>query len=348
MKILIIKLSSIGDVAHTLPCLSALRSAYPHAKIDWLVEEGPSEILNSNPLLNEAHVIKKRGWFNDFKGSWSIAKKIQSIGYDIVIDFQGLFKSGIWVFLSRGKRRVGYDKSREFSYLFLNERLPQYNPDRHAVDRYLDVVKYLGLKCDIVEFPIYISEHEKKRVGALLKSNDMGDRTPFLVVNPVARWKTKLWGARKFVDLCNKLTDKLSCKIVIIGASSEGEIDKIMRSANNNVVNFAGRLNLKELAYIMSLSSMVITVDSGPMHIAAAMSVPVIAIFGPTAPWRTGPYGKGHTVIRKELSCSPCFSRSCNNNMACMEDIEVGDVVKAVENKFHVLREKVGGLHFTT
>ena len=84
------------------------------------------------------------------------------------------------------------------------------------------------------------------------------------------------------------------------------------------------------------------------MHIAAAMSVPVIAIFGPTAPWRTGPYGKGHTVIRKELSCSPCFSRPCNNNMACMEDIEVGDVVKAVENKFHVLREKVGGLHFTT
>src|SRR3989337_4435726 len=165
MKILIIKLSSIGDVIHTLPCLYALRSAYPSAKIDWIVEEEASNILVSHPLLNEVFVIKKRGWFKDFKKTYNIAKSIKALNYDMVLDFHGLLKSGVWVFLSNGKRRIGFDKSGELSYLFLNEKLPPYNPDKHAVDRYLDLVKHLGIKCDSISFPIPITEKEKKKVS---------------------------------------------------------------------------------------------------------------------------------------------------------------------------------------
>jgi 3-deoxy-D-manno-octulosonic-acid transferase/heptosyltransferase-1 len=349
MKILIIKLSSIGDVVHTLPALYALRGNYQSAKIDWLVEEEPSNILFGHPLLNEVFIVKKRGWLKDFRNTYSIAKKIRALNYDMVLDFQGLFKSGLWVFLSKGKRRIGFDKSRELSHIFLNEKLPAYNPDRHAVDRYLDIIKHLDIQCGKVKFPLYITESEKKKVSELLRVNGILEGTPFIIVNPMARWETKLWEEKKFAGLCNEIANKFSCKVVMIGASSEKENDQILSLTGNKVIDLTGKTTLKELAYLTSLSQIVITVDSGPMHIAAAAGVPVIAIFGPTAPWRTGPYGEMHTVVRKELSCSPCFSMVCKTkDKMCMKEIGVGDVLKAVEDKMQKTRGMAGGLYLAT
>ena len=349
MKILIIKLSSIGDVVHTLPALYALRNTYPSAKIDWLVEEEPSNILIGHPLLNEVFVIKKRGWLKDFKATYSVAQRLRALNYDIVLDFQGLFKSGLWVFLSKGKRRIGFDKSGEFSHLLLNERLPAYNPDKHAVDRYLDIAEYLKANRSKVEFPISISENEKKRVRGLLKTNGIWEGTPFVVVNLMARWETKQWEVEKFADLCNEVINRFFCKVVLVGAFSGKENKGVVALTDNRAVDLSGKTMLKELAYLMSLSQMVITVDSGPMHIAAAVGAPVIAIFGPTAPWRTGPYGETHTVVRKELPCSPCFSDICRDkNTMCMKEIQVRDVLMAVEAQVHKSKERVSGLRIAT
>src|SRR3989337_3245234 len=209
MKILIIKLSSIGDVVHTLPSLQSIRNAYPSAEIDWLVEEEAGNILEGNPMLSEIFIIKKNGWLKDFRSTYNVFRRIRKTGYDIVLDFQGLFKSGIWLFLSKGKRRIGFDKSREMSYLFLNEKLPPYNPDKHAVDRYLDIASYLGLKHEKVRFPIFVSESEKKKISGLLKTNGIWEGTPFIVINPMARWETKLWDIRKFAALCNEIMDRV-------------------------------------------------------------------------------------------------------------------------------------------
>lgn len=347
MKILIIKLSSIGDVVHTLPALYALRNAYQPAKIDWLVEEDASNILIGHPLLNDVFTIRKMGWFRDFKGTYNVAKNIKAMDYDIVLDFQGLFKSGVWVFLSNGKRRIGFDKSREMSYLFLNEKLPPYNPDKHAVDRYLDIIKYLKVNPSEVKFPVFISENEKNRVSGLLKANSILEAEPFVIINHMARWESKLWDIKKFAGLCNEIMDKFACRVVIVGASYSEKNKEIASLTNNRIIDLSGKTTLKELAHLMSLSSAVITVDSGPMHLAAAMGVPVIAIFGPTAPWRTGPYGKIHSIIRKELPCSPCFSRVCKGkDNICMKEIEVRDVLPAVEaNLNYKQRGAASGLH---
>lgn len=378
MKILIIKLSSIGDVVHTLPALYALRNAYPSAKIGWLVEEDASNILIGHPLLNDVFTIKKRGWFRDFRGTYNVAKNIRALDYDIVLDFQGLFKSGIWVFLSNGKRRIGFDKSREMSYIFLNEKLPPYDPDKHAVERYLDLVKYLGInpvrslhnniesnksanqsgnldtetsngvKYDSINFPIPLTENEKKKVYGLLKTSGIREGTSFVVVNPMARWESKLWDTKKFAGLCNEIMDKFACRVVIVGASYSEKNKEIAFLTNNRIIDLTGETTLRELAYLMSLSSVVITVDSGPMHIAAAMGVPVIAIFGPTAPWRTGPYGKTHSIVRKELPCSPCFSRVCKGkDNICMKEIEVRDVLDEVRMQLQNSKGKTYGLHIT-
>ena len=337
MKILIIKLSSIGDVIHTLPSLYAIRRRYPDAVIDWLVEEDASRLVNGHNLLNDCIIVRRKRWLKKplSAETWQeasiILKTLRDREYDIVIDFQGLIKSGIWTFLSKGKRRVGFRRRRELSSIFLNEALPPYNPDLHAVDRYQKLAQHIGAEVTNVEFPLSISENERQNAISILKENGVLEGQLFIVVNPMARWETKLWGNDRFASLCNLITDKFDMRVVLTGSGSMvSEIDKIIAMTNGRTVNLAGKTDLKELTAIICYSKLMITVDSGPMHIAAAIGKPVIALFGPTAPWRTGPYGDRHIVIRKGLPCSPCFLKKCKD-VKCMKEIKVEDVIKAVE-----------------
>jgi lipopolysaccharide heptosyltransferase I len=332
MKILIVKLSSIGDVVQTLPALCALRSGHPDARIDWLVEEAARDVIRDHPLLDEMIVVKNRGWLKDLGENLKTARYIAGKGYDMVLDFQGLFKSGIWVLLSRGTRRIGFSNAREMSHIFLNERLPPYNLERHAVCRYLDLAKYAGGELSPEEpiFSFPISEGDKQKVKMFLKEGGMEEGSPFFIINPSARWETKLWPDSRFAELITLATKRFDMKAVLVGSSYDNE--KAMRinsMAGRAALNLAGRTTLKELAYLMSEANFVITVDSGPMHIAAAMGARVFALFGPTAPWRTGPYGAEHRVIRNGLDCSPCFQKRCNE-FRCMDEISVEDVIGAI------------------
>jgi lipopolysaccharide heptosyltransferase I len=338
VKILIVKLSSIGDVVQTLPALSVLRKGHPDATIDWLVEDAASDIIRDHPLLDEVIVVENRGWLRNFKGNLKTARYLAGKRYDLVLDFQGLMKSGIWVFLTRGARRIGFANAREFSQFSLNEKLPPYDPERHAVCRYLDLAKYAGgvVSPDEPTFPappIHIGEEEKKRVEALLAEGGITAGTPFFIVNPCARWETKLWPERRFAKLTTLLTERFGMKAVIVGSEADlGEALRINVLAGDAALNLAGRTTLKELAYLMSKAKFVVTLDSGPMHIAAAVGAKVFALFGPTAPWRTGPHGEDHSVIRKDIDCSPCFEKSCVEPR-CMDEMSVEDVVGAIEKQ---------------
>lgn len=343
MKILIIKLSSIGDVIHTLPSLYAIRRAHPDAVVDWLVEEDASPIIKGHNLLNDCIVVRRKRWLkkpfslDTWKDVSALIKTLRDKEYDIVIDFQGLIKSSVWAFLSRGKRRIGFRNKKELSGIFLNDVLPPYNPDIHAVDRYISLACYAGADADKIEFPICLSEDEKQRAYTILKENGVDAGEPFIVINPMARWRTKLWDKERFARLGSMIVERLGSKVVFTGSHSDlSEIEKICNLTNRKVINLAGATGIKELISVINLSKLLITVDSGPMHIAAAVGTSVVALFGPTAPWRTGPYGRGHIVIRKELLCSPCFSRRCKETteFLCMKEIKAEDVMTAVEKKF--------------
>jgi lipopolysaccharide heptosyltransferase I len=329
MKILIVKLSSIGDVVHTLPSLCALRSAYPTAEIDWLVEEEARDIIKGNAMINNAVVVKRRGFLKDPGRTWRIARGLKARGYDIVIDFQGLFKSGIWVYFSGARRRIGFDKGREFSNIFLNDKINPYDPDKHAVDRYLQLARYAGGKVEEVRFPFTFSEGEKERVSGLLKEGDIKKDEGFVILSPGARWETKLWGAKRFAELAEEINKRVGLKVVLVGSEADRGLLHEIASRANSVINLGGRTTLKELTFLMKRSLLVISVDSGPMHIASAVGTPVVALFGPTAPWRTGPYGSNHIIFRRVLDCSPCFSRRCGDNI-CMKEITVNEVMDGV------------------
>ena len=336
MNILIVKLSAIGDVIHTLPSLSALRRLYPDAHITWVVEEAAADLVKNHPYLDAVLISRRKSWGKDFqRGQFrrsleeirSFIKILRQRPYDLVIDFHGLFKSSIIVFLSGGKRKLGYNSLQELSGLFLNEKIPE-EMNKHAVERYLDFPRYLGAKINSARFILPLSKEAEIRAQILLDKNNLENKK-FIVINPIAYWETKLWSNEKFAHLADLINNKLQMKVVFTGSEKE-PIEKINSLMTTESINLGGQTSLLDLAYLYKKAQIVITTDSGPMHLAAAVETPVIALFGPTDPERTGPYGTVHTIIRAELPCSPCLLKKCPTKK-CMEDISPQQVFAAVE-----------------
>ncbi len=336
MNILIVKLSAIGDVIHTLPSAAALRRLYPKAHITWVVEEAAADLVIGHPQLDRVLIFRRKSWFTDlrkckFAAVWldfkSFISELHSRSYDLVIDFHGLFKSSVVVFLSKGKRKLGYDSWQELSRLFYNEKIPE-DMNKHAVDRYLDFSRYLGAPPEQAAFVLPASGETQANVQALMLRHQLTAKK-FIAISPVALWDTKLWDDRKFARLADDIGRILKIPVVFTGREQES-LDKITSQMTTTAVNIGGQTTLTELACFYKNALTVITTDSGPMHLAAAAGTPVIALFGPTDPARTGPYGTGHTIVRTGLHCSPCFKKECLTRQ-CMEDITPKQVLAAVE-----------------
>ncbi len=339
MKILIIKLSAIGDVVQTLPALEAIKKTYPDSEITWVVEEAAAGILEGHPLIDRLLISRRKSLlrklrnpftvFTGLRGIFGFIRDLRSMCYDIAIDFQGLFKSGIVIGMARAERKIGFDCTREFSYLFLNEKMPAYDIERHALDRYLDVARYLGARdaAPVCTLPI---ERElgtiRQRIAEVRREGQ-----PLVVVNPVARWKTKLWRERNFAELADRLVKEKNASVIFTGGPDDRTvIERIQSLMRERARNWAGEVTLKELAALASEAELFITTDTGPMHLAAAAGARIVSLFGPTAPWRTGPYGGKHVVVRTGIDCSPCFQRECKKAVMCMEGITVDDVMEKI------------------
>jgi len=220
--------------------------------------------------------------------------------------------------------------SREGARLFLNEDLIPVDENQHAIERYLRVAQHIGCNGHVRSGRIPFRDSDRRAVDTLLGRYGLGDG-PLVAVNPMAKWPTKLWVAERFAALGARISEELGLKVVFTGSRQDQPvIDSILRMMPVPAVSLAGLISLKELAYLCTRCSLFVTTDTGPMHIAAAMGCPVVALFGPTAPWRTGPYGKGHQVIRTGIGCSPCFKKSCRQ-MTCMTGIVVEQVVEAIK-----------------
>jgi len=336
MNILIVKLSAIGDVIHTLPSLATLRELYPRAHISWVVEEAAADLIRNHPCLNEVLVSGRKRWSRNLRSGHfrqtlseisTFIKMLRQRHYDLVIDFHGLFKSSMIVLLSGGKRKLGYDSWQELSGLFLTEKIPE-DMNKHAVDRYLDFSRYLGAKTGRIQFVLPADPGAEEKARVLMHNHNLEDKK-FIAFNPVALWPTKLWNNQKFAHLGDLINNELQMKVVFTGSEKE-PIEKITSSMKTDGVNMGGETSLLDLACLYKKARMVISTDSGPMHLAAAVGTPVIALFGPTDPARTGPYGAGHTIIRAGVDCSPCLLKKCSTKK-CMEDISPEQVFAVVK-----------------
>jgi 3-deoxy-D-manno-octulosonic-acid transferase/heptosyltransferase-1 len=345
VNILIVKLSAIGDVIHTLPALNAIRRQYPQAQITWVVEAAAAELIIGHPALNRVIVSRRKQWIKQLKGpQWKTAlreitafiQQLRDTRYDVVIDFHALLKSALLVFLARGHRKIGFGKGMqhmEHSYLVLNERVAPVDMEIHALTRQLMLIEAIGVHSREVVYDIPISADDERQVKALLAAHGMNAARPLLAINPVALWDTKLWFNDRFSDLADRLISIHGVEIVFTGAKADVPvIEEIRAMMTKSAANLAGKTSLKMLAAIYRKAVCVVSTDTGPMHLAAAVGTPVAAIFGPTAPWRTGPFGAGHQVIRTAAACSPCFQRRCEKNShICMKEITTEIVMAEVE-----------------
>jgi heptosyltransferase-1 len=330
-RILLIKLSSLGDVIHALPTLEAVRSLYPEGHITWLVEDTNAPVLARHPALDEVWPVPRprleSGRFlKNISELLRAARRLREDPFDLVIDLQGLLKSAFWVALSRGKRKVGYDRTREFSYLALTERLPPFDSEAHAVWRYLNVARHLGAQDTPPRFRLGLKLPED--LSHLLPP-EVGQ--PLAILHPGARWPTKLWPTAQWARLAEWLARDKGFQVVITGSPGDREmVGEIVAQAEVTLINLAGRTSLAELAALLQKARLAVTTDTGPMHLAAALGTPVVALFGPTAPWRTGPFGRGHEVVRLTFPCSPCFRRQCPE-LQCLTELPVAIAQEAVE-----------------
>lgn len=325
-KILIVKPSSLGDVVHSLPFLNAVKTCFPKAEIHWVIAKGLETLFEGHPMIDKLVIIHKDMWKKithaqrTVKEIRSLLKILKQEKYDLVIDLQGLLRSGIITKATNAPIRVGFREAREGSRLFYTHKVKG-GKDIHAVDRYLRIAAYLGCDISDVRFP-FPSPSILSLDQSLLSEN-------YAVIIPGARWKTKIWPAEKF----GKLASKLSLKTVIVGGKSEIEAaDTIVSLSQSTSLSLAGKTGIKELVEVIRNAQFVVSNDSGPMHIAAALNIPVLAIFGPTDQKRTGPYGKGHTIIRQDVTCAPCFKKTCTD-MKCMNDLSVEKVYQLISRK---------------
>jgi heptosyltransferase-1 len=327
-KILIVKPSSLGDVVHSLPFLSSVKSCFPNSEIHWVIAKGLEGLLDGNPMVDRLIVINKDLWKKISRAADTVRevrglfREIREERYDLVIDLQGLLRSGLITMASRAPVRIGFAEAREGSRFFYTATV-RGGKDLHAVDRYLKIAVALGCEADDSVFPFPLIENRDSWVKAFKR-----DLNEYIVLVPGARWATKIWPAENF----GRVASLVPVRSVVVGSGADkGIAEKVVESSHGKAVSLAGSTTLTELIEIMRGARLVISNDSGPMHIAAAVGVPVIAIFGPTSPERTGPYGSSHVIVRSGAACSPCFKKKCRD-LKCMKEVTPEEVGKRVRS----------------
>lgn len=347
-NILIIKLSSLGDICHALPSLTALRNLYPAAKISWIVNKPFADLLIGHPLLDEVIVIDQKSLT---KGSWSdrynyfqsLRKKLKSKRFDLVLDLQGLLKSSVIALMTGCSTRYGYWELREGSAL-ISKGIKGTHAQDHVIQRYLDVIRYLGADVQEPEFVLPDIDKEEQDMKKTLAGF-----AKYIVLAPATSWASKEWPLDNYVELGGRLA-AAGYQVVLVGGKSDIAKSKYVyeQIRKNNqaakIIDLTGKTSLKELMAVCRNAVLYISGDTGPLHVAVTTGVPVIAMYGPTMPHRTGPYVSKTIdntisktiVIAGKAGCAPCRKRTCES-MECMKSISVDEVwdlaVKQFRNK---------------
>ena len=334
-KILVIKPSALGDVIHGLPVLHALRLRFPGAELHWVVAKGFAGILEGHPLIDRLWIIDKDAWKkprNLPRTCWEIGKlwrDLRNEKFDLVIDLQGLFRSAAIGLFTGTENRVGFDHAREgakFSYKYrvvtdTEEHKAKTKTELHSVLKNLRLAEFVG--CEPAD-PVFT-------LPPLGEAPDIVRSMPrYAVIAPSAGTLVRRWPAESF----GRLASLLPIPSIVVGGKSDAALgDKVARLSGSRAVSLAGKTSLKELGAIIRDAQFMVSPDTGPMHLAAALNVPSFAIFGPTSPFRNGPYGKIHTVIRLDLPCSLCFTRKACPDWKCIREITPEMVLKVICEK---------------
>jgi heptosyltransferase-1 len=361
-RILLIKLSAVGDVVQTIPLLNALRRRYPSAQIDWLVTPAIAELLRHNPAISNVIEFAREDWSRPWTPTpyvnyARLASKLRANTYDLVLDVHGQFRTAVFVLATGAPVRIGFDRpragvwdasprhfpkearkhawqgAREGSWLAYTHHIPIPTLDIHAVDRYLGVGPMLGLEAGAPDFSFPIPPAASDSVDALLRDRALVG-APLLLMAPGTIWETKHWGTDKFAEVARHFLRR-GFAVALMGSRRERLLCEDVARLAPGAVDIAGETTLTELAALIRRSTISVTNDSGPMHFAVALGRPVVSIFGPTDPIWIGPYGRDGAVLQAGVPCSPCLLRQlsrCRFGHVCMENVSARAVIERMED----------------
>jgi lipopolysaccharide heptosyltransferase I len=348
LKILILKPSSLGDVVQALPVLRLLKQHYRDGEIYWWIETGNAALLEGDPDLAGIFRFDRERWATPWHWGdiWKSIQELRQHKFDLIIDLQSLARTGTVGWLANGKCFVGLHDWRELATGYHDITVSRPSPNAHAVDWYLEVLKALDV-------PVHFNfEWLPKRatvareVEALWPMNG----APMIALLPGARWENKRWPAQHFHELVGELSMRHhELHFTILGSKTDSPLAHAISSAAPEAcLDLTGRTSLPQMIEVIRKCAAVITNDTGPMHIAAALGKPVVGIFGPTNPLRTGPYGQvEHALQRKDLPCVPCLKPFCayHEPLACLRGILPAQVAREVLNRLEHRRSGVSEEH---
>jgi heptosyltransferase I len=338
VKILILKPSSLGDVVQALPVLRLLKRHLPQSEIYWWIESSLAPLLDGDPDLAGVIRFERRRWAKP--QNWlELLESIRGMraqAFDWVIDLQCLLRSGAFAWLAAGKLAVGLDEPREGGRGFydLIARRPSFHT--HAVDWYLRVLPLLGVPVDFN----FQWLPPRAGVAAGIRRKWPVENHRWLLIQPGARWLNKRWPVEHYAELVRQLSARRTdLRFAILGGAEDRPLgEQVARTSRGRCLDLTGRLTLPEMVEWIRAGEMMVTNDTGPMHVAAALGKPVVALFGPTEPHRTGPYGQIERVLQLELPCVPCLKSRCAwaKPFECLRALPPSAVVSAVERRMGI------------
>ena len=330
-KFLIIRLSSLGDIIHTLPAFSALRKHFPEAEISWIGKEKGKEILDLVPGIDRLIVRRTHG---NKKNVINTSKEILRFylafknRQQTAIDFQGLIKSGTIAYLSNAKKRIGFHRKnlREpLASIFYTDKIEKIPENTHVIRKNLKLLSLIGINEEEIEFPISLPERLTQTVRTKMKKIGYIEEKRLILLNVGAGWETKQWSSKNWVRLIKILKKDQLFPVILWG--NEKEKDLALEVNYNTHIPISPPLSVQEVMALIKEASLVISGDSFPLHAACAFSVPVVGIFGPTPPQRNGPFSSKDKVAFHKLECSYCFKRKCSS-IECLKNISAEEVAK--------------------
>ena len=325
-RLLIVRLGSLGDLVHTLPAAAALRRAYPNAAIDWLVDAPHKEFLSLVPVLSSLVVLEKRG----MSGWLAVRRELRRRRYDVAADFQGLIKSAALARLSGAARIVGFDRAglREpQAAMFYTERVP-IDEKHHVIHKNLRLASSLGATSSALEFPI--DESTSQVVDAFLAG-----RSKFALINPGAAWPNKQWPPDRLGSLAKTLRSRHGLASIVLWGPGESGLADAVVSNSDGAAQPAPPTGLRDLLALSRRASLIVSGDTGPLHIACALGVPAVSLFGPTNPDRNGPWDHRDISIARYASCDCHYERKCRRTADrwCLGTISVDEVTAAIDER---------------
>ncbi len=344
-RILLIKLTSLGDVIHALPVASRLKTSFPRIKLYWVVEDRCAPILEAHPLLEGVVVyprkkiqalLARKSWGEAWSELVRLRRALRDLRIDLSIDLQGLAKSGLMALLAGAPRRLGCTGLKEFSY-WVSRQIPE-GEGLHAVDRNLKVAEFLGCPPGPPDFQLGLRSEERTWADHFLQTQGVREGEKIIGLQVGASLPQKCWPLNQWGALLERLSLLEGVQVVLLGDAQDRQrfLGQVPISGRG-VIDGLGRLSLRHLAAVMERCRLVVGSDTGPLHLAVALGLPVVGLYGPDDPRFTGPYGKGNRIHYKKLACSPCYKNpTCQGRFDCLRAIEAPEVFESLRELLEI------------